>query len=109
MDSISFHGLGSFFDTQLTSEIQPVLAKSTTNEKTVTLEKATEIVEDLNHSLNQLNTTLRFSVDNQSNVFYVAIIDTKTNEMLRRFPLEELPNSTTINHKGSGVFLNTQG
>lgn len=111
MDAISSHGLGSMFDTtKLSAEVQPVLAhKSAANDKTDSLEKVTNIVDDLNHSLNQLNTTLRFSVDNESNVFYVAVIDTKTKEMLRRFPVEELPNATTIRHKPSGVFLNTKG
>ncbi len=111
MDAISSHSLGSMFDTtKHSSEVKAASPhKSTTNDKTNSLEKVTTIVDDLNHSLNQLNTTLRFSVDNESNVFYVAVIDTKTKEILRRFPAEELPNSTTILHKPSGVFLNTKG
>jgi flagellar protein FlaG len=110
MDAIKFYGLESLFDTQLTSEIKPVLARTkTTNEPTNTFEDITSIVDELNQSLSQLNTTLRFNVDNESDTFYVAVIDTKTKEMLRRFPIEELPNSTTIQHKSSGVFLNTKG
>ncbi len=111
MDAISFHGLGSLFDPQLTSEIKPVLKHESTaiNDKAPTPEDVTSIVNHLNDSLASLKTTLRFSVDNESNIFYVAVIDTKTKEMLRRFPIEELPNSTSKQHKPTGVFLNTKG
>ncbi len=109
MDAINFYGLGSLFDAQLTAQINPVLARTkTTNEPISTFEDITKIVDDLNHSLNQLNTTLRFNVDSESDMFYVAVIDTKTKEMLRRFPIEELPASTAIRHNSSGVFLNTK-
>jgi len=109
MDAIKFYGLGSLFDTQLTSEINPVLSHTKpTKEPTLPFEDITKIVDDLNHSLSQLNTTLRFNVDNESNIFYVAVIDTKTKEMLRRFPIEELPTSTAIRHNPSGIFLNTK-
>ncbi|DAB37891.1 MAG: hypothetical protein A2023_04415 [Sulfuricurvum sp. GWF2_44_89] len=109
MDSIKFYGLGSLFDKQLTAEINPVLSQTkTVKEQPSPAQDITKIVDDLNHSLSQLNTTLRFNVDSESNVFYVAVIDTKTKEMLRRFPVEELPTSTAIRHNSSGIFLNTK-
>jgi hypothetical protein len=54
MDAIKFYGLESLFDTQLTSEIKPVLARTkTTNEPTNTFENITNIVDELNHSLSR--------------------------------------------------------
>jgi flagellar protein FlaG len=109
MDLIKFYGLGSLFDAQLTAEINPVLSQTKpAKEQSLPVEDITKIVDDLNHSLSQLSTTLRFNVDSESDVFYVAVIDTKTKEMLRRFPIEELPTSTAIRHNSSGIFLNTK-
>ncbi|ADR33576.1 flagellar protein FlaG protein [Sulfuricurvum kujiense DSM 16994] len=107
MDPIKFNGLGSLFDTQLTSQINPALSLVQKADKPSNMTENIKLIEDLNHSLGQLNTTLRFRVDDESNVFYVAVIDTKTDEILRRFPLEELPNSAAIHPNASGIFLNT--
>lgn len=59
------------------------------------------LVMELNSSLNPFNTSLRFGFDNSSEAFYVSVIDTKTNDMVRRFPAEEaqmlLPKIQEIN------------
>lgn len=60
-----------------------------------------DLVMKLNHSLNPFNTSLRFGFDNSSEAFYVSVIDTKTNDMVRRFPVEDaqliLPKIQEIN------------
>ena len=60
-----------------------------------------DLVSKLNRSLNPFNTSLRFGFDNSSEDFYVSVIDTKTNHMIRRFPVEEaqylLPKMQEIN------------
>lgn len=60
-----------------------------------------KLVMELNSSLNPFNTSLRFGFDNSSEDFYVSVIDTKTNDMVRRFPAEEaqliLPKIQEIN------------
>lgn len=60
-----------------------------------------QLVLELNRSLNPFNTSLRFGFDNSSEDFYVSVIDTKTNDMVRRFPAEEaqiiLPKIQEIN------------
>lgn len=59
------------------------------------------LVMELNSSLNPFNTSLRFGFDNSSEAFYVSVIDTKTNDMVRRFPVEDakliLPKIQEIN------------
>lgn len=60
-----------------------------------------QLVDQLNRFLNPFNTTLRFGFDNSSEDFYVSVIDTKSNEMLRRFPVEQaqalLPKMQEVN------------
>lgn len=48
-----------------------------------------QLIKQLNNSLDPFKTSLRFGFDNSSKDFYVSVIDTKTNHMLRRFPVEQ--------------------
>lgn len=99
MDSIKFHGLGSLFDPRFTSEIKlELLRPNTIHKSTGTFDNVTNMVNELNHSLSQLNTTLHFRVDTESDAIYVAMIDTKTDETVRRFPIKEMPNFLTISN-----------
>lgn len=52
-------------------------------------EQMDHLVEQLNRSLDPFNTTLKFGFDNSSEDFYVSVIETKSNRMLRRFPIEQ--------------------
>lgn len=60
-----------------------------------------KLIDQLNQSLNPFNTTLRFGFDNASDDFYVSVVDTKSNRMLRRFPVEQaealLPKMQEVN------------
>jgi len=47
------------------------------------------LIEQLNKSLDPFSTTLRFGFDNTSKDFFVSVIDTQRNAVLRRFPLEQ--------------------
>lgn len=64
-------------------------------------EEMKKLIDQLNQSLNPFNTTLKFGFDNSSDDFYVSVIDTKSNRMLRRFPVEQaealLPKMQEIN------------
>ncbi|HZF70534.1 flagellar protein FlaG [Sulfuricurvum sp.] len=57
--------------------------------KTNSQEQMNKLIDQLNQSLNPFNTSLRFGFDNTSEDFYVSVIDTKSNRMLRRFPVEQ--------------------
>ncbi|MDD2266447.1 flagellar protein FlaG [Sulfuricurvum sp.] len=57
--------------------------------KTNSQEQMNKLIDQLNQSLNPFNTSLRFGFDNSSEDFYVSVIDTKSNRMLRRFPVEQ--------------------
>ena len=47
------------------------------------------LIDQLNKSLDPFNTSLRFGFDDSSKDFYVSVIDTQHNQVLRRFPLEQ--------------------
>lgn len=45
-----------------------------------------QLIKQLNHALDPFRTSLRFGYDDN---FFVSVIETKTNKMIRRFPAEE--------------------
>lgn len=64
-------------------------------------EQMDKLIDQLNRSLDPFNTSLRFGFDNSSEDFYVSVIETKSNRMLRRFPIEQaemlLPKIQEVN------------
>ncbi|MFA6145047.1 MAG: flagellar protein FlaG [Sulfurimonas sp.] len=52
-------------------------------------EQMDHLVKQLNQSLDPFNTSLRFGFDNKSDVFYVSVIDTQNERIIRRFPQEQ--------------------
>ena len=67
-----------------------------------------KLVDDLNSEIKLLNTSLRFGVD-KSDVFYVSIIDKKTNKMIRRWPAEEAENLLPKMKELTGIIYDTKG
>ncbi len=68
-----------------------------------------ELVKDLNKALNPFNTSLRFGFDNSSDVFYVSVIESQSNKMIRRFPAEEAVNLLPKMQEVTGVLFDTTG
>lgn len=84
--------------------IQDKASQADTEQKTSKVdsqEQMDNLVEQLNRSLNPFNTNIRFGFDDSSKDFYVSVIDTKSNELLRRFPREQaealLPKIQEVN------------
>jgi len=69
--------------------------------KTASQEDMNQLIDQLNQSLNPFNTTLKFGFDDSSEDFYVSVVETKSNRMLRRFPIEQaealLPKMQEVN------------
>jgi flagellar protein FlaG len=83
---------------------QDKVAQNVTEQKTTKIdsqEQMDKLIDQLNQSLNPFNTTLKFGFDNSSEDFYVSVIETKSNRMLRRFPIEQaealLPKMQEVN------------
>lgn len=100
-------------DVQSTQSVQQIqkaqiqqdqVAQANTEQKTSKVqsqEQMDSLISQLNQSLNPFNTTLKFGFDNTSDDFYVSVIETKSNRMLRRFPIEQaealLPKMQEVN------------
>ncbi len=67
-----------------------------------------ELVKDLNSALSVINTTLKFGVD-KNDVFYVSVIDQKTNRVIRRWPAEEAKSLLPKVKEFSGIFVDQKG
>lgn len=83
---------------------QDQAAEANTDQKTAKISSQDDmkkLIDQLNQSLNPFNTTLKFGFDNASDDFYVSVVDTKSNRMLRRFPVEQaealLPKMQEVN------------
>lgn len=98
------HSTQSIQQMQKTQIHQDKAAQIDSDEKTTKVnsqEQMDHLVDQLNRSLDPFNTSLRFGFDNSSDDFYVSVIETKSNRMLRRFPLEQaeqlLPKMQEVN------------
>ncbi|MFA6760341.1 MAG: flagellar protein FlaG [Sulfuricurvum sp.] len=72
------------------------------------LEKAEDLVKDLNAAISPLNTSLKFGVD-QQDIFYVSVIDTKSSKTIRRFPAEDAAALLPKMREVSGLLFDSRG
>jgi len=77
--------------------------------KTDSQEEMNKLIDQLNQSLNPFNTSLRFGFDNQSEDFYVSVVDTKSNRMLRRFPVEQAEQLLPKMQEVNGLLFDQKG
>jgi len=79
------------------------------NKKMLNSEKDVQkLVKDLNNEISLLNTSLRFGVD-KSDVFYVSIIDKKTDKVIRRWPAEHAQALLPKMKEVTGMLFDTRG
>lgn len=91
---------------------QDQAAQSSADQKTskpASQEDMNKLVDQLNQSLNPFNTALKFGFDNTSDDFYVSVVDTKSNRMLRRFPLEQAQNLLPKMQEVNGLLFDKKG
>jgi flagellar protein FlaG len=77
--------------------------------KADTQKQMDHLIEQLNRSLDPFNTSVRFGFDNSSKDFYVSVIDTKTDQMLRRFPLEQAQQLLPKIQEVNGLLFDKKG
>ncbi|MDO9306039.1 MAG: flagellar protein FlaG [Sulfuricurvum sp.] len=78
-------------------------------EKVGSQEQMDKLISQLNHSLDPFNTSLRFGFDNTSKDFYVSVVDTQSNRMLRRFPLEQAEQLLPKMQEVTGLLFDHKG
>lgn len=91
---------------------QDKISEADTQSKTnkVSSQKEMEhLVEQLNKSLDPFSTALRFGFDNTSKDFYVSVIDTQRNAVLRRFPLEQAEQLLPKMKEVTGILFDIKG
>lgn len=91
---------------------QDKIAQSNNEEKTSKVdsqEQMDKLIDQLNRSLDPFNTSLRFGFDNSSEDFYVSVIETKSNRMLRRFPVEQAEQLLPKMQEVNGLLFDQKG
>ena len=67
------------------------------------------LVDSLNKALNPFNTSIRFGFDSSNDVFFVSVIDSQTNDTIRRFPAEKAESLMTKMHEIVGIIFDEKG
>jgi flagellar protein FlaG len=99
----------SIQDIQKAQISQEKLAQQDTESKTQksgTQEDMEKLVEQLNKSLDPFSTSLRFGYDD---TFFVSVIDTQRNQVLRRFPLEHAEQLLPKMQEVTGLLFDHKG
>ena len=78
------------------------------NEKLNSKEQLKRLIDDLNSALSPLNTNIKFGVD-KNDIFYVSVIEAKTNKMIRRFPAEEAKALLPKMQELTGILFDSKG
>ncbi|MDP2077236.1 MAG: flagellar protein FlaG [Sulfuricurvum sp.] len=88
---------------------QDKVAEANTDAKTTKVsskESMDALIEKLNKSLDPFSTSLRFGYDDS---FYVSVIDTQRNAVLRRFPLEQAEQLLPKMQEVTGMLFDIKG
>lgn len=80
--------------------VQPSFVKNADEKQAFSKTEIEDIVKKLNSALDPFKTSLRFGFDNSSDEFFISVVETKTNKIIRRFPAEHgnliLPKLETL-------------
>jgi len=71
-------------------------------------EKVESLVDDLNKAMEPMNTSLKFGVD-RDDIFYVSVIESETNQMIRRFPAEKAESFLDKMQELTGMLFDSKG
>ena len=90
----------------IVKEIQQESVKG--NSKLDSKEKVEDLVKKLNDALGPISTNIKFGVD-QQDVFYVSVIEAKTNRMIRRYPAEQAQEFLPKMQEVGGILFDSKG
>ena len=78
------------------------------DKKIQTQDQVEELVSQLNEALAPISTNLRFGVDTDD-IFFVSVIESKSNEMIRRFPAEKAADFLPKMQEVTGILFDSKG
>ena len=87
-------------------ELQEEVSSSDT--KINSKEQVQDLVDNLNKAMQPMNTDLKFGVD-ASDVFFVSVIESQTNKMIRRFPAEQAADFLPKMQEVTGMLFDSKG
>ncbi len=92
------------------NDIAETMAKQAENHGTKINSKkdVQDLVKKLNDALSPIGTNLQFGVDSKD-VFYVSVIDQKTDKMIRRFPAEQAQDFLPKMQEVTGILFDHKG
>lgn len=103
-------GVQSTTQTQAAKPSNSVEAAQVKSEtKIESQEQLEQLVKELNHALDPFRTSIRFGFDNSSEDFYVSVIDSKSNDTIRRFPAENAYSLIPKMNELVGILFDTKG
>jgi len=83
--------VASYKDVEMVSEIQAIRDnEQAAEQQALPLEKAKQLTESMNNFLESTNTQLRFKFHDQLHEYYVTIVNSKTDEVVREIPSKKL-------------------
>lgn len=95
---------------QVTVEkLQQESVQSDKPQKLNSQEDLQDLVKKLNSAIDPFRTSLRFGFDNSQEVFFVSVIDTQSNKLIRRFPAEEATSLLSKMQEVTGVLFDEKG
>ena len=107
MSSDSHTGIGTH-PTQKVDVVKEMQQDVSNDTKINSKKDVEELVNQLNKALSPLNTDLKFGVD-RDDIFYVSVIESETNKMIRRFPAEQAADFLPKMQEVSGVLFDSKG
>ena len=94
---------------EVKTQVEVAQEKSNDN-KPLTQEKdVQDLVDTLNKSLSPFNTSIRFGFDSSNDVFFVSVIDSSTNDLIRRFPAEQAESLVGKMNEIVGIIFDEKG
>ncbi len=74
-----------------------------------TEKEMSQLVKELNDAISPFRTSLKFGFDNNSEDFYVSVIESKTNRMVSRFPAEQAVSFLPKIQEVNGLMFDQKG
>jgi flagellar protein FlaG len=81
---------------------------SASSQKINSKEQVQDLVDQLNKAMAPMNTSLKFGVDSQD-IFFVSVIESETNKMIRRFPAEKAADFLPKMQEVTGMLFDSKG
>ena len=93
-----------------TQDVAKEMAQEADNHgtKIETAKDVQDLVKQLNSALAPMNTNLKFGVDSQD-VFFVSVVESASNKMIRRFPAEQAQDFLPKMQEVTGVLFDHKG